>query len=364
MADLSLTTDVNGGLWFADNRLQDRLTTALNSRTHAERWKYTKSQQVLQMLPVDVSMPDINAPSGVSIDTLSATTDNRSAFDVSVFDATAAPEACAVLAHHQRAVHIKVEATPGAPIYIEHGGNSLPIVITCMANVALELIETAPIEQAQQQTVWINLGANSRLIHSRNSFATARQWQYLQVDLQRDAHYTLHNHTVGSELRRQDLQINHRQPGASSNLFSAAVNHGKRQIDQQLTINHLAAHTTSAQVFHNIGLDAAKTTFNGRIYIAQNCPGVDAQLTNKNLSLGEHTVFNTKPELEIYTDDVKCSHGATVGQIDAQQLFYFASRGIPNATAFKMLADAFLQVCIGGPLAEEATAGFERITGT
>ena len=86
-------------------------------------------------------------------------------------------------------------------------------------------------------------------------------------------------------------------------------------LDQQITIEH-QPHTTSRQRVHNIVADRGKSTFNGRIHIHEGAKNSDAQLSNKNLGLGANATINTKPELEIYNDDVSCAHGATIGQLD------------------------------------------------
>jgi Fe-S cluster assembly protein SufD len=96
--------------------------------------------------------------------------------------------------------------------------------------------------------------------------------------------------------------------------------------------------------------------FNGRIHIHPHSPRSDATLSNRNLALHPDAQINTKPELEIYTDDVKCAHGATVGQISADSLFYLQSRGLSERDARRMLCRAFIRECVTGPLADEAAA--------
>ena len=125
-------------------------------------------------------------------------------------------------------------------------------------------------------------------------------------------------------------------------------------LDQQITIEHINPHTTSRQRVHNIVADRGKSTFNGRIHIHEGAKNSDAQLSNKNLGLGANATINTKPELEIYNDDVSCAHGATIGQLDDNQLFYLCSRGVAPAVARRLLCEGFLQQCVDGPLADAA----------
>mgnify|MGYP005686994099 FL=1 len=129
---------------------------------------------------------------------------------------------------------------------------------------------------------------------------------------------------------------------------------GKLALDQQVTLEHLVANGKSKQVVHNIVADGGKCTFNGRIHIHEDANGTDATLANKNLGLGKNATINTKPELEIYTDDVTCAHGATIGQLSDQELFYLTSRGISPESAQALLSEGFLRQCTQGPLAEAA----------
>ena len=129
---------------------------------------------------------------------------------------------------------------------------------------------------------------------------------------------------------------------------------GKDHLDQQWHIEHHAPHTRSSQVQHGIADGKAVTTYRGRIFIGADCPNVDASLINRNLSLSAGAVCNTKPELEINTDDVRCSHGATVGQLPEESIFYFQSRGVDRETARKMLAAGFINQCLRGDLADVA----------
>ena len=108
--------------------------------------------------------------------------------------------------------------------------------------------------------------------------------------------------------------------------------------------------------FHGIGAEKGTAVFNGRIHIHPGAPRADAVLSNRNLSLHPDAIINTKPELEIYTDDVRCAHGATVGQISEDSLFYLRSRGLSPAQAKRMLCRAFINECIEGALAEPAEA--------
>jgi Fe-S cluster assembly protein SufD len=207
----------------------------------------------------------------------------------------------------------------------------------------------------QQQTMWLRLGSGSDVTHARNSFGgAALHWQFVSVQVQANGYYRMHNHALASQLRRQDTQIQLIGSGAHADLNSAVMVAERLNLDQQITIEHASAHTYSRQRVHNIVADRGKSTFNGRIHIHEGAKKSDAQLSNKNLGLGANATINTKPELEIYTDDVSCAHGATIGQLDNNQLFYLCSRGVAPEVARRLLCEGFLQQCVDGPLAEIA----------
>jgi Fe-S cluster assembly protein SufD len=265
------------------------------------------------------------------------------------------PEALARLCYTEQVLVVDVTSHLEGPLRIHHGGSTRPILIRLAANSALTLLEVADNAAAMQQTIWIDLGENAQLAHSRNALNPCENhWQYLNVRLQQGANYQLHNHVSGSSLRRQDIHLILDGPGSEATLVSAGRVRHKDALDQQVTVEHRQPRGRSQQTVHNIVADGGKCTFNGRIHIHKGAAGSDAQLSNKNLGMGDHATINTKPELEIYTDDVSCSHGATVGTISQEALFYLMSRGVAPSTAEALLSRGFLRQCIDGPLADEA----------
>jgi len=171
------------------------------------------------------------------------------------------------------------------------------------------------------------------------------------------ADYALETYLGGGLTRRAETQVV--LQGANSH---AALIGGYRvlagtHLDQQFNVEHRSRNTTSTQKFHGLGAGKGSATFNGRIHIHPGAPGSDAQLSNKNLALHPDAIINTKPELEIYTDDVKCAHGATIGQLSTDSLFFLRARGISEEAARAMLCRAFIRECIQGPLAQAAALG-------
>lgn len=255
---------------------------------------------------------------------------------------------------------LEVSATPDAPLIISQpAGLSVPIEIRVAAGVELTLIEHQDTAESgyQNQSLYLDLAAGARVSHSASALdGGASHWSLTQVQVATDAHYERHQYQLGGRRRRTETQILLNGRGASTSVTGAYVVEGGQHLDQQLVIEHRAGHTHSEQRFHGIGAGKGTAVFNGRIHIHADAPGADAALTNRNLALHPEAIINTKPELEIYTDDVRCSHGATVGQLSEESLFYLQSRGIRRPEARRLICRAFIASCISGLLAEAAEA--------
>jgi Fe-S cluster assembly protein SufD len=118
-------------------------------------------------------------------------------------------------------------------------------------------------------------------------------------------------------------------------------------VDDHTRIVHAKPHGTSEELYRSILDGFAEGVFNGAIEVAKNAQKTSSQQTNRNLVLSRHALMNTKPQLEIYADDVKCSHGATVGELDEDALFYLRARGIDADTARRILTYAFANDVLG-----------------
>ena len=364
MADLTLPTPPTTPAWLAalpdSGSLPEVLEHALNSPAHRERWKYTKPAPFVAATQHPMIDPDIVGESQVGV-ALNQSIDAP----LAGFDLEQAPEAIARLCYADRVVTLDVSETTDEPVVINHTGNTRPMVIRVAAGVSLTLLENADASDDAQQTIWIDLAPNAHVQHSRNALDNnPSHWQYLNVRLQAGARYQLNNHVAGCGARRQDIHIIMDGQGAEATLVSAGKVDGKMALDQQVTLEHRQPRGMSKQTVHNIVANGGKCTFNGRIHIHEGAAGTDAQLSNKNLGMGEHATINTKPELEIYTDDVSCSHGATVGTISQDALFYLTSRGIDRTAAEGLLSQGFLRQCIDGPLADQAIKALIGAAGT
>lgn len=161
-----------------------------------------------------------------------------------------------------------------------------------------------------------------------------------------DGHFDGISIDLGGELARSDLNVDLYGKRAHANLYGLFMADGKRHVDDHLRVDHRAPDTTSQENYRGILNETAHGVFNGKVIVHSGADGTNALMSNRNLLLSERAEINTKPELEIYTDDVMCAHGATTGQLDMNSLFYLRARGIPEAAAKLMLIDAFAQEII------------------
>ncbi len=160
--------------------------------------------------------------------------------------------------------------------------------------------------------------------------------------------------TLGGRMVRNNLNVAQNGSGCHTDMYGLYMLHGKQHVDNHTLVDHRQPHSTSNELYKGIMDDQSTGVFNGKIYVQQAAQKTNAFQSNKNVLLTNGATIFTKPQLEIWADDVKCSHGATTGQLDEEQLFYLQSRGIDAVTARALLLFAFAADIIGhitiGPL--------------
>ena len=164
-----------------------------------------------------------------------------------------------------------------------------------------------------------------------------------QVHQERDSQFLSLCLDAGGRLVRNNLNVVLDADGGQCTLNGLYFTADQQHVDNHTMVDHIGSHTTSDQLYKGILNGRSKAVFNGKVLVRRGAVQTDAHQTNNNLLLSEHAEANTKPQLEIFTDDVKCAHGATVGQLDAEALFYMNSRGISPASARVLLTYGFAQ---------------------
>ena len=182
----------------------------------------------------------------------------------------------------------------------------------------------------------------------------------LQVQLGRDTNFRSHSISFGGGLVRNDVNAVLSE-GAECTLNGLYLVHGRQHIDNHTAIDHAKPYAASHELYKGI-LDGRSTAvFNGKILVRKDAQKTDAKQTNKNLVLSEDAVINTKPELQIHADDVRCTHGATIGQLDAEGIFYLQSRGIGLVDARNLLILAFARDIVDRIKVEPLKAQLEQM---
>lgn len=169
---------------------------------------------------------------------------------------------------------------------------------------------------------------------------------YLQAQCLKDSRLQSHSVSLGGALVRNDIDAVLAEPGAHVGLNGLYVVGGNQHIDNHTRVDHSVPNTSSEENYRGVLDGKARAVFNGKVVVHKDAQKTDAQQSNANLLLSNDAEIDTKPELEIYADDVKCSHGATVGQLDDNMLFYLRSRAIDENTARSLLTFAFAEEVI------------------
>lgn len=171
---------------------------------------------------------------------------------------------------------------------------------------------------------------------------TAFHIALLDVRQQRDTRFTTHSVALGSSLARHEVAVKLQGPGAETTLNGLYMPRNRQTLDNPTTIDHIAPECTSRELYKGVVDGRGRGVFDGRVVVRHGAMKTDSTQTNKNLVLSESAQANTRPQLEIFADDVKCAHGATVGQLDEDAVFYLRSRGIPEPAARDLLTYAFV----------------------
>jgi len=239
----------------------------------------------------------------------------------------------------EQPIEITYEATPDAAVHPR-------TLILIGANAQCSFVETYKGEGCYFTNAVTEIVAGEGAVvdhykiqrESREAFHIAT----MQVQLGRSANFSAHSISLGGALVRNDVNAVLSE-GTEATLNGLYIVNGTQHIDNHTVIDHAKPHGTSHELYKGILDGQAHAVFNGRIIVRKDAQKTDSKQTNKNLVLSDEAVIDTKPELQILADDVRCTHGATIGQLDAESLFYLRSRGIGKEEARSLLTWAFAQ---------------------
>ena len=224
-------------------------------------------------------------------------------------------------------------------VLVVAGRNSSATIIESYAATSNEAVYLT------NAVVEINVGEGARLAHykvqreSERAFHIAETW----ADLGRNSSYDLTTITLGAQLSRHGITVRLDQEGAECWVDGLYLVGTGQHADTHSLIDHRQPHCTSHQTYKGILDGKSRAVFNGRVFVRRDAQKTDAYQSNKNLLLSNEARIDTKPQLEILADDVKCAHGATVGQLEEEELFYLVSRGLHTELARNLLTYGFAE---------------------
>ncbi len=187
------------------------------------------------------------------------------------------------------------------------------------------------------------LADGAALEHTRLQTESRKAFHVASIEVRQSegTQYTNHALSVGAALARYDINTEFAAPNGSCALNGLYLGSARQHVDFHIRTFHNHPHCTSRQYYKGVLDGSARGVFNGQVHVLPSAQKSDAQQANHNLLLSRNTEIDTKPQLEIYADDVRCAHGTTVGQLDEQMLFYLRSRGIPEPQARGLLTYGF-----------------------
>ena len=214
-------------------------------------------------------------------------------------------------------------------------------------NASLRFVETF---EGPQNAYWSNdlmhaeVGANALLKHYKLQTLPEQSYQINQMDVvqQRDSLYCNLAVDLGGKTVRNNLRAHQEGSNITSNFFGVYIARNRQHIDHQTFIDHAHPHCQSNELYKGIIMDRANGVFNGKVMVRQDAQKINAFQQNSTLVLSDKASMESKPQLEIFADDVRCSHGATIGQLDESAIFYLKTRGLSEQLARKLLQQAFV----------------------
>lgn len=227
-------------------------------------------------------------------------------------------------------------------VVVEEGAQARMLVCDHTQSRSVQCLSNQVIE------VWLGERATFDYYDMEATADTSRRASSMWVRQEAGSNLLVDGITLANGQTRNDYHISVDGEHAETSLLGMAISSGTQHVDNHTYIGHNVGHCHSNELFKYVLDDNATGAFSGKILVAGNAPKVEAYQSNRNVCASSTAKMFTKPQLEIYTDDVKCSHGATVGQLDRDALFYMRTRGIPEHDARTLLMQAFMSDVIDG----------------
>lgn len=221
-----------------------------------------------------------------------------------------------------------IEAGAFSKAHIIQGFFTESDAIDCFSNISTE----------------VNLGTNAYLTIDKVQYENDSTYHIAteEVRQEKDSNFTINTATLNGKLVRNNLNIQVNGENCETNLYGSYLLKGKQHVDNHTVVDHKVANCNSNELYKGVIDENATAVFNGKVFVRPDAQKINAFQSNGNVLLSDNGTVNSKPELEIYADDVKCSHGSTTGQLDDDAIFYLRARGLSEKSAYKLLVSAFV----------------------
>ncbi len=255
--------------------------------------------------------------------------------------------------------------TPGAAAAAYHTRNAIIAEAGSSATIIETFLHDAATVYWSQPVTEVRVGPGATLRHYKDQNEGSKAFHTAATDarVSENGRYENFVLTTGAALSRNEIALVLDGRGASCRLDSGYLARGRQHADNTTAIIHAKPQTTSAEVYKGVLDEQARAVFQGRIVVEKDAQKADGHQLNKTILLSDRAEIDTKPELEILADDVKCSHGAAAGELDEDALFYLRARGIGQADARRMLVEAFVGETLENISNLTVRAAFERRIG-
>lgn len=257
-------------------------------------------------------------------------------------------------------IHLLYVATSQNTPVMTHPRNLLVVEDEAQASFVEDYVsmhDESPTPALSNSVTELVAGSNATVAHTMivREHAQTYNLSTLRVELERNANVISHSLLLSGRLVRNNVHTVFSGEGGECLINGLFIGGDHQHLDNYMLVEHASPHCSSRQFYNGILDERARGVFHGRIIVHKDAQNTDAKQTNRNLLLSDDAQINTKPQLEIYADNVKCTHGATIGQIEEDALFYLRSRGLSEVDARNLLLRAF-----AGEFLERMKAGTAR----
>jgi len=331
-----------------------------------EDWKYTDLRSVVDVKDVEqrtnAVATRIESHDSIELLNLAGDLPDWATQRLNLFPAQSAMDAAArAFGQSENIIWVRADANRAQPMRIDYrsfGSSRIVLFVEELASLTLIETQNAKDEGFQNLSLSIFLGEGAQLTHVRCAPYTEKlvSVETVTVVQQANSKYRLHLVQGGGKLSRFELNVELAGENADVGLSGVTVVGDGAHADLTTHIDHKVGHTKSTQLFKTVASGKSRGIYQGKITVREGADVSDSRQTAKGLLLGPRAEIDLKPELEILADDVKCAHGAAVGDLDKDSLFYLRARGIPEAEARALLIRAFLEEAVEGVAREDIRA--------